>query len=454
MEMKKKCSSKEHEGIDTNIHCAKCEIYMCNKCEIIHSKLCQNHQTFKLDKNIEDIFTGLCKEKGHGIELKYYCKTHNQLICAACLCKIQEDENGMHKDCQVCKLEEIKDEKCNKLKGNLECLEKLYETLEESMLKFKLIFEKINKNKEELNMAIQKEFTVIRNALNNREDELLLKVDNKFRDKFFNDKFIKESEKLPNKVKLCLEEGKKINLDNNHLNILIHNCINIEKNIHDINDIKSNIEKYENYNELEFKINEESNKVLDSIKNLGKIEEVKKTLEKSSIIKNDIEKQNTILKWIKEEINKDSIKFELIFKMSENGSKSKEFHKYCDNKGPTLTLIKTNKNKIFGGFTTLDWKSEGGDIYDKSKATFIFSLNLLKKYNMINSNKKAIKCGEKLGPTFGDWDIGFEKDMKKGESYANRSCNFLSNNNLELTGGKGDSEKFDTEELEIYKVIF
>ena len=116
MEMKKKCSSKEHEGIDANMHCAKCEIYMCNKCEIIHSKLCQNHQTFKLDKNIEEIFTGVCKEKGHGIEIKYYCKTHNQLICAACLSKIQEDENGRHKDCQVCKLEEIKDEKCNKLK--------------------------------------------------------------------------------------------------------------------------------------------------------------------------------------------------------------------------------------------------------------------------------------------------------------------------------------------------
>ena len=38
-------------------------------------------------------------------------------------------------------------------------------------------------------------------------------------------------------------------------------------------------------------------------------------------------KQITILKWIKDKINKDSIKFELIFKMSENGSQSKEFHK-------------------------------------------------------------------------------------------------------------------------------
>ena len=43
--------------------------------------------------------------------------------------------------------------------------------------------------------------------------------------------------------------------------------------------------------------------------------------------------------------------------------------------------------------------------------------------------------------------------MKKGISYANKKCKFLSNNNLELTGGKGESESFETEELEVYKVI-
>ena len=106
-----------------------------------------------------------------------------------------------------------------------------------------------------------------------------------------------------------------------------------------------------------------------------------------------------------------------------------------------MILIKANKNKTFGGFTTLDWKSEGGDIFDKSNSTFIFSLNLLKKYNMINLNKVALKYGER-GPTFGDCDIYLEKDMKKGHIYANSCCNFLSNNNLELTGGKGSSEIF------------
>ena len=44
--------------------------------------------------------------------------------------------------------------------------------------------------------------------------------------------------------------------------------------------------------------------------------------------------------------------------------------------------------------------------------------------------------------------------MKKGSTYANKKCNFLSNNNLELTGGKGDNEDFEVEELEVFKIIY
>ena len=44
--------------------------------------------------------------------------------------------------------------------------------------------------------------------------------------------------------------------------------------------------------------------------------------------------------------------------------------------------------------------------------------------------------------------------MTEGETYANELSKFLSNNNLELTGEKGDSSVFQTEELEVYKVIY
>ena len=140
--------------------------------------------------------------------------------------------------------------------------------------------------------------------------------------------------------------------------------------------------------------------------------------------------------------------------MSENGTKSENFHKICNDKGPTLTLVKTTKNKIFGGFTPLNWKNEGGFIYDKSNQTFIFSLNLKKKYNMIKQNGYGIDCYPDYGPNFGNCDFYLKENMKEGATYANNNCNFLSNKNLELTGGKGDHEDFETEEFEVYKVIY
>ena len=71
---------------------------------------------------------------------------------------------------------------------------------------------------------------------------------------------------------------------------------------------------------------------------------------------------------------------------------------------------------------------------------------------MIN-NQKAIFC-DRRGPCFGDQDIDLGFDMKKGISCASKGHSFLSNDNLELTGGKGSSEYFETEEFEVFKVLY
>ena len=38
MENIKICTSSEHEKENAVSYCPKCEIYMCNKCETLHSK--------------------------------------------------------------------------------------------------------------------------------------------------------------------------------------------------------------------------------------------------------------------------------------------------------------------------------------------------------------------------------------------------------------------------------
>ena len=347
--------------------------------------------------------------------------------------------------------------KKKKLKENIQYLEELFNTLQESINNLKIFFEKINKDKEELKKKIQIIFTKIRNELNSREDALLLEVDQQFENNFFKEEIIKESEKLPNKIKLSIEKSKLIDKESNdnNLNYVIYNCINIENNIKEVNIIEENLKKYNNPNNLKIEFSpkeEDINKFLEEIKSFGNIG--KANLFESSSIINNTNYQELINNWIKEKVNKIPIKFELIFKMSENGSKSEDFHKYCDNKGPTLILIKTIKNRIFGGFTPLSWDDKTGDKFDKLNQTFLFSCDMRKRYDIINNNKKAIQCSRSYGPYFGDYDFGFQQNLKEGTTYANYNCNFLSNNNLDLTGGKGDSENFITEELEVYKVIY
>ena len=110
MDKQRKCSLDEHKEIDAIIRCPKCEIYMCNKCEKTHSTLFKNHHPYQLNKD-EDIFTGYCQEENHPNKLIYFCKDHNQLCCAACLCKINKNGDGQHHDCNVCSIEDIKEEK-------------------------------------------------------------------------------------------------------------------------------------------------------------------------------------------------------------------------------------------------------------------------------------------------------------------------------------------------------
>ena len=137
----------------------------------------------------------------------FFCKTHNQLCCASCITTIKDQDFGQHRDCNICLIKEIKDEKKNNFKKNKLSLEKLSTLLEESINNLKNIFEKIKENKEEMKLKIQKIFTQLRNILNEREDQLLLEVDKKYDNMFFEEEFIKQNEKLPNKIKLSLEKS-------------------------------------------------------------------------------------------------------------------------------------------------------------------------------------------------------------------------------------------------------
>ena len=279
MEKLIKCFSEDHKEINAISFCPKCQIYMCKKCENIHLSFFKNHNFYNINKD-EEIFTGFCKEKNH-YELKYYCKDHNQLCCVSCIAKLNEDGEGQHKNCQVCYIDKIKEEKKNKLKENIILLENLQNKFSESIESLKKIFEEIEKDKEKLKLEIQNIFTKIRNYLNDREEQLLLDVDNLYNNKFFDENIIKKAEKLPKKIKESIEKGKIIDKEWDKYNIFsnINDCINIENNIININIIKENINKFNLKNKIKFNFNPKGCRLdnfLENIKSFGKINESEK----------------------------------------------------------------------------------------------------------------------------------------------------------------------------------
>ena len=271
-----KCSSSEHSKIDASIFCQTCKIFLCNKCQNnFHSKIFSNHQINNLShEKKDDIFTSICYEKNHLNQLEYFCRNHNKLCCAKCITKIKDKNNGQHKDCNIISLNEIKIEKEKIFKENCNKLQKISNNLESNINKFKVLKERINKNKEELIINIQKAFTKIRTYLNEREDKLINEVEETYKNLFFDEKNSKEIEKLSIKVKQILESTKNIKDENNELSNEINNYIKFEKNfenIEEMNKIMNNsIEK-----KVKITFNYNINELENIIKKFGEIKEEK-----------------------------------------------------------------------------------------------------------------------------------------------------------------------------------
>ncbi|CAF2068019.1 unnamed protein product [Rotaria magnacalcarata] len=67
-------------------------------------------------------------------------------------------------------------------------------------------------------------------------------------------------------------------------------------------------------------------------------------------------------------------KWSLIYKASRDGFSASDFHHYCDDQGPTLTVIQSRDGgHLFGGYTSESWSPTGKYIHD-SNNPFLFTL--------------------------------------------------------------------------------
>ena len=78
-----------------------------------------------------------------------------------------------------------------------------------------------------------------------------------------------------------------------------------------------------------------------------------KTFQESVLLTN--ENHQSVLKgWLPSQEGK----WRLLFRASRDGFAATAFHSKCDNKGPTVTFVKS-ENNIFGGFTEVSWTNPG-----------------------------------------------------------------------------------------------
>ena len=186
-----------------------------------------------------------------------------------------------------------------------------------------------------------------------------------------------------------------------------------------------------------------------------------------------------LIKWLKnpnnkiKNENKNIKEIKLIYRGTRDGFQAKKFHEKCDNKGETLTLIESQDNYIFGGYTEINWDSTvwNGNIGENNNARrngkgneFVFTLknpHEIKpaKFNMKKSwLNHSICCDVNLGPIFGCNDIRIENncnitnnrftyyDFQKGEYCFEDTTG---HKRLLFTG----KPSFLVQEIEVFQVI-
>jgi hypothetical protein len=155
-------------------------------------------------------------------------------------------------------------------------------------------------------------------------------------------------------------------------------------------------------------------------------------------------------------------KWSLIYKGTRDGFTSSDFHRMCNNRGATLTLIQTrnrlfmkNRQMIFGGYTTVPWSSQYGFHHDSQAFLFQFIQNKLTRFNIQSNVDTAVSHCVSSGPIFGFDDIHICHRANENNFSYSRFPDCYEDAEQNGKGRKtfSKSRYFTVSEIEVYKVI-
>ena len=182
-------------------------------------------------------------------------------------------------------------------------------------------------------------------------------------------------------------------------------------------------------------------------------------------INQNIIEQTTIPYYIKIANNfmKDKIKSSrLLYKATRNGWSSQNFHKLCDNKGPTITIATLKDGKFIGAFSPISWGIVNNQ-YINNPDAFLFDDKT--KYTSNNSlfgpNQFVIYQSDSVGPTFGGGHDFLTLAQSSPKMLSNNVFTFLNyagllglNNTGPLRAPSRSYNNYELSNLEVYLILF
>ena len=87
----------------------------------------------------------------------------------------------------------------------------------------------------------------------------------------------------------------------------------------------------------------------------------------------------------------------LIFRATRDGWRANDFHRLCDDQGPTLCLVQAEEDFMSAGFTSIPWASpEYGNVEDAS--AMVFALTGTLQVFKTKNPKMAVEHHKRAGP--------------------------------------------------------
>ncbi len=106
------------------------------------------------------------------------------------------------------------------------------------------------------------------------------------------------------------------------------------------------------------------------------------------------------------QVHRPSLKLTKLFGTDKWGwGDTASFHRCCDGKGPTITIVQRSDGLCYGGYASQSWTSIDNWVQDPNTFLFRFHKDAqqmhtkVEKYNSIGGN--ALRCGAPYGPIFG-----------------------------------------------------